>query len=50
MLAEREREWNGLQTELRGELERMRGELEGSQTQCAQLREATEKVGRWRVY
>ena len=44
MLAEREREWNGLRTELSSELERVRGELENSQTQCQLLTDTNEKV------
>ena len=44
MLAEREREWNGLRTELNGELGRVKGELETSHTQCTLLRETSEKV------
>lgn len=44
VFSEREREWNGHQTELSGQLERVRGELEESQSQCLLLREASDKV------
>ena len=44
MLAEREREWSGLQSELREQLERVRAELGETQTQCQLLRETSEKV------
>lgn len=46
VLAEREREWNGLQTELRGQLEGVKVELEDSRAQCQLLRDASEKVSR----
>ena len=45
VLAEKEQEWNGLQTKLNEELERVKGELEESRSQCTQLKEASEKVG-----
>ena len=44
MLSEREREWSGVRAEMSGELDRVRGELEGSKTQCQLLRETSEKV------
>ena len=44
MLAEREREWNGMKTQLGLELERVRGELEETKTQFQLLKDSSEKV------
>ena len=44
MLAEKEREWNGMKTQLSLELERVRGELEETKTQFQLLRDSSEKV------
>ena len=44
MLAEREREWNGTKTQLGLELERVRGELEETNTQYQLLRDSSENV------
>ena len=44
MLAEREREWTAVKTQQALELERVRGELEESSTQCQLLRDSSEQV------
>ena len=44
VLAERERQWNGMKTEMSSELDRVRGDLNESQTQYQLLKDSNEKV------